>query len=98
VAKQWKDPAAAQALLDACGETLRALEPWDEATMEPAMRALAESKGVGAGKLLQPLRVALVGSAASPGIFEVMALLGRERTLARIARAVAHLQGMRAGA
>lgn len=98
VAKQWKDPAAAQALLEACGETLRTLEPWDEATMEPAMRALAESKGVGAGKLLQPLRVALVGSAASPGIFEVMALLGRERTLARIARAVAHLQGMRAGA
>jgi len=98
VAKQWKDPAAAQALLEACGETLRTLEPLDEATMEPAMRALAESKGVGAGKLLQPLRVALVGSAASPGIFEVMALLGRERTLARIARAVAHLQGMRAGA
>ena len=98
VAKQWKDPALAQSLLEACGETLRALEPWDEATMEPAMRALAESKSVGAGKLLQPLRVALVGSAASPGIFEVMALLGRERTLARIVRAVAHLQGLGAGA
>lgn len=98
VGKQWKDPAAAQVLLEACGETLHTLEPFDEATMEPAMRALAEAKGVGAGKLLQPLRVALVGSAASPGIFEVMALLGRERTLARVARAVAHLQGMRAGA
>jgi glutamyl-tRNA synthetase len=98
VAKQWKDPAATQALLEACSETLDALEPWDEATMEPAMRALAEAQGVGAGKLLQPLRVALVGSAASPGIFEVMALLGRERTLARVTRAVAHLQGMRAGA
>jgi glutamyl-tRNA synthetase len=93
VAKQWKDPALAQSLLTACGDTLRTLEPFDEATMEPAMRALAESKGVGAGKLLQPLRVALVGSAASPGIFEVMALLGRERTLARIDRAVAHLGG-----
>jgi glutamyl-tRNA synthetase len=97
VAKQWKDAALAQSLLAACRETLAALEPWDEGTMEPAMRALAEQKGVGAGKLLQPLRVALVGSAASPGIFEVMALLGRQRTLARITRAEAQLQGMIAG-
>ena len=65
--------------------------------MEEQLRALAEKQGVGAGKLLQPLRVALVGSSASPGIFEVMALLGRERTLARITRAEAHLQGMIAG-
>jgi len=97
VAKQWKDAALAQSLLAACRESLTALASWDEAAMEPTMRALAEAKGVGAGKLLQPLRVALVGSAASPGIFEVMALLGRERTLARIARAEAHLQGMIAG-
>lgn len=97
VAKQWKDAALAQSLLAACRESLTALEPWNEATMEPTMRALAEAKGVGAGKLLQPLRVALVGSAASPGIFEVMALLGRERTLSRIARAEAHLQRMIAG-
>jgi glutamyl-tRNA synthetase len=97
VAKQWKDATVAQSMLAACRESLAALEPWDEAAMEPVMRALAEQKGVGAGKLLQPLRVALVGSSASPGIFEVMALLGRERTLARIARAEAHLQGMLAG-
>lgn len=93
VAKQWKDAAVAQSLLAACRETLATLDPWDEVAMEPGMRSLAERKGVGAGKLLQPLRVALVGSAASPGIFEVMALLGRERTLARIARADAYLQG-----
>lgn len=98
VAKHWKDPAAAEALLAGCRETLTANGDWSEATLETELRGLAERRGVGAGKLLQPLRVALVGSAASPGIFEVMVLLGRERTLARIARAEAQLQGMRAQA
>ncbi len=97
VAKQWKDPAAAGSLLGSAGDALTGLADWSEPAMEERLRALAESLGVGAGKLLQPLRVALVGSAASPGIFEVMALLGRERTLARIARAQVHLSGLIAG-
>ncbi|MBX3175242.1 MAG: glutamate--tRNA ligase [Gemmatimonadaceae bacterium] len=91
VAKQWKDAAAATGHLAAAREALVSLEPFDESSIEVAMRALAESRGVGAGKLLQPLRVALVGSAASPGIFEVMVLLGREACVSRIARAVSYL-------
>lgn len=97
VAKQWKDPVVAAGHLGAARGSLAALDEWSEAAIEAAMRALAEARGVGAGKLLQPLRVALVGSAASPGIFEVMVLLGRDRTLARIARAESQLATLSAG-
>ncbi len=90
VAKQWKDRAEASRLLSAAGDRLTRVA-WDAETMEGEMRGLAESLGVGAGKLLQPLRVALVGSAASPGMFDVLLLLGRERTQARIGRAIAFL-------
>ena len=96
VAKQWKDPAAVRPLLAAVRETLEAHLDWNPVMMEEAMRALADAKGVGAGKLLQPLRVALVGTAASPGIFDVMVLLGRDRTLRRIAAAEARLAEMAA--
>jgi glutamyl-tRNA synthetase len=88
VAKQWmKDPAGADALLAAAHEALAALPAWESAAMEPALRAVAETRGVGAGKLFQPLRVALTGVAATPGIFDVLELLGRDRSLARIDRA-----------
>jgi glutamyl-tRNA synthetase len=94
VAKQWKEPAVVLPLLAGTRETLAALGPWEPAPMEEALRALAEAKGVGGGKIFQPLRVALTGLTVSPGIFDVMVMLGRERTLARIAQAEAHLQGM----
>jgi glutamyl-tRNA synthetase len=62
--------------------------------LEEALRALAERIGFGdkAGKVFQPLRVALTGLAASPGIFDVLQMLGRERALARIDDAVAFLR------
>ncbi len=96
VAKQWKDPAATLALMTALRETLEAAPDWDPVALEESMRTLAEAKGVGAGKLLQPLRVALVGVAASPGIFDVLLLLGRERSIARVAAAERRLQEMAA--
>jgi glutamyl-tRNA synthetase len=97
VAKQWKDPAAVLPLLVATRETLTSLADFTPAPMEDALRQLAERMGVGGGKIFQPLRIALTGLAVSPGIFDVMVMLGRERTLSRIARAEAHLQGMIAG-
>jgi glutamyl-tRNA synthetase len=62
--------------------------------MGEALRGLAERLGYGdkAGKLFQPMRVALTGLAASPGIFDVLVVLGRERSLARIDDAVAFLR------
>ena len=92
VAKHWrKDPAQARALLAAARDALAALAQWDAAAMEPALRDAAAAAGVGAGRLFQPLRVALTGSAASPGMFDVLALLGRDRALARVDAALAQL-------
>jgi glutamyl-tRNA synthetase len=54
------------------------------AALEPAIRGLAEARGVKAGVLIHPTRVAVTGRAESPGIFEVLELLGRDRVLARI--------------
>ena len=60
------------------------LTEWDEAELERFVRTFAEGEGVGLGKIAQPMRAALTGSHASPGIFAVMAALGREETVARL--------------
>jgi glutamyl-tRNA synthetase len=91
VAKQWKDRAATGEVLLAIRDTLARISSWEPDVMEASLRALAEQRGVGAGKLFQPLRVALTGSAASPGIFDVLVLLGRERSLARIDESVIYI-------
>jgi glutamyl-tRNA synthetase len=58
--------------------------PWDQAALEAAVRAFADANGLKLGAVAQPLRAALTGSLASPGIFEVMEVLGRDETLARL--------------
>jgi glutamyl-tRNA synthetase len=99
VAKQWKDRPATAELLAAIGSALAGVPAWESAAMEEALRALAERLGFGekAGKLFQPLRVALTGLGVSPGIFDVLLMLGRERSLARIDAAVAWLSGPAGG-
>jgi glutamyl-tRNA synthetase len=91
VSKQWKDRDAAVNLLSATRDRLATAE-WSPTAMEDALRQLAESLGTSAGKLFQPLRVALTGLTASPGIFDVLETLGRERSLSRIDAAVAYLR------
>jgi glutamyl-tRNA synthetase len=93
VAKQWKDRPATAELLGAVRERLAELRSWTPDAMEQALRSLAEGRGVAAGKLLQPLRVALTGVSVSPGIFDVLTLLGRERSLQRISQALVSLNG-----
>jgi glutamyl-tRNA synthetase len=90
VAKHWKDATATAEQLHACRD-LAASAAWDAASLEAEFRQLAERRGVGAGKLFQPLRVALTGTAESPGIFDVLLILGRDRVLARLDAAVARL-------
>jgi glutamyl-tRNA synthetase len=94
VAKQWKDRPATAELLTAVRERLAELASWTPDAMEQALRALAQGRGVAAGKLFQPLRVALTGLSVSPGIFDVLALLGRERSLQRISQALVRLNGV----
>jgi glutamyl-tRNA synthetase len=69
-------------------ETLAAVEPFDQDQVERALSALVEELDVKPGKLYQPIRVAISGKTVSPGIFESVALLGRDETLARIDRAL----------
>jgi len=91
VAKTWKDPKAAHEVLAATRAALADAKPWDAASLEGELRTFAESRGIAAGKLFQPLRLALTGVTASPGIFDVLVLLGRERSLARLDAALAWL-------
>jgi len=97
VAKHWKEPGL---LVERFSRLIAALEgvtDWDEATIESAIREFAAQEGIGAGKLIHPLRIALTGVSASPGIFSVMTLLGRDRVVARIRSAIGILAEMGAG-
>ena len=64
---------------------LGAENDWTSEGLEASLKSLAEELGLGLGKLAQPLRSALTGQTTSPGIFDVLVLLGREESLARIA-------------
>jgi glutamyl-tRNA synthetase len=88
VAKHWKDPLTVADRLQRLHADFAALTEWTEGALEEALRRRAEAEGVGAGKLIHPLRVALTGAAASPGIFDVALLLGRDRVMTRIQAAI----------
>ena len=77
--------------LEAVREELADLEPFDVKHIEQALRGLVERLGVKPKEVFQPLRVAIAGSTISPGIFESVAALGREQTLARVDEALARL-------
>ncbi len=75
---------APEGLLASVTDRLRALPTWSQETVEAAVREESEAAGVGLGKLAQPLRAALTGRTVSPGIFDVLLLLGRDTSLARL--------------
>ena len=74
-----------RAILAATHKRLVALAKWDVESLEAAIRDVADASGAKLGKIAQPLRAALTGRTTSPGIFDVLALLGRDESLARIA-------------
>jgi glutamyl-tRNA synthetase len=84
--------AKAAALLDEAGRgrlaaiapSLATVQPWSQDALEATVRAFAEETGAKLGQVAQPLRAALTGRATSPGLFDVMAVLGRDECLARI--------------
>jgi glutamyl-tRNA synthetase len=86
------DAAAAEQLtpesranVGAFAAILSGLADWSVPAIDAAARAFAEARSLKLGKVAQPLRAALTGRTVSPGIFEVMVLIGREETLARLA-------------
>jgi glutamyl-tRNA synthetase len=74
----------AGALLGQIAERLKAESDWTSEALEASLKAMAEELGLGLGKLAQPLRASLTGQTTSPGIFDVLVLLGRDESLARI--------------
>jgi glutamyl-tRNA synthetase len=79
--------------LKALSSRLSEVEPFTHAKMEEAARALAAETGVGLGSLAQPARLALTGSLASPPLFEVIEVLGRETALRRMAAFADRVEG-----
>jgi glutamyl-tRNA synthetase len=86
--KSWKDRAQAKQILEATHESLSQTSEWTPEALEASLRGLAEAKGIAAGKVFQPLRVALTGLGVSPGIFEVLVMQGRDLALKRVAQAI----------
>ena len=91
-AAKFLTPAAAP-VLQKLLVLLEALPEFTKYTAEDCFKRLVEAEGMKMGQLAQPVRVALTGRTASPGLFEVMEILGRERTLLRLRRAIEQAAG-----
>ena len=89
--KLWAAPETRDLLL-ALADRLEPLAPFDPPAIEPVVRALADERAVKATVLMQAVRLAVSGSSSSPGLFEMMALVGREAVVTRLRRAAAHLE------
>jgi glutamyl-tRNA synthetase len=90
VAKHLSTPDLADHI-DVLREGLSGADPFDAAETERVLRAVAAERGVKAGALIHATRVAVTGRTTSPGLFDVLALLGRTRTLARLTQLSAFL-------
>ena len=95
------DPKAAEKFLtpeiaplfEEIAREFRSLPEFTPAAIEPVLHRLAEKRGAKLGKVAQPVRVALTGGTVSPGIFEVMDVLGRDEVIRRLSRAMASIRG-----
>ena len=86
IRKVWKDDVAS--LLRDLSSSLASVEPFTAGEIEPVLKNLTESREIGFGKLMNPLRLSLVGSNIGPGLMDIMEVLGKEEVLQRINRAL----------
>jgi glutamyl-tRNA synthetase len=93
-AKKFFKPETAD-VLSMLGEQLGALPDLAQKTQEDAFKKVMDATGLGFGKIAQPVRLALTGTPVSPGIFEVIEVLGKTRVLARLKAAVEFIESMR---
>jgi glutamyl-tRNA synthetase len=82
----------AEPALKAIGQRIASLENWEPEHLDEAIHAVADELGVNMGKIAQPLRVALAGTGVSPSIEKTLWLVGRERSLQRIERAISFIR------
>ena len=94
----YDEAAARKRWTPASGELLReilpkigAVEPFEAGALEGVVKAFAEGKGIATGDLIHPLRLAVSGVGRGPGLFEMLAVLGREAVVRRVGRAIAEL-------
>ena len=86
MAKRWKTDTGP--LVRDYADRLAEAPAFDAASTEALLRALADANGVGAGQLIHPVRLAVTGVTAGPGLFETLELVGRDATVRRLRRAV----------
>jgi glutamyl/glutaminyl-tRNA synthetase len=87
--ERWLDEGGRETLAEV-GDALASVDPFEQPQIEAALAGVIERRAAKPREVYQPLRVALTGTTVSPGIFESVALLGREQTLKRIAHALGH--------
>jgi len=75
-------------LLEQAAATLAAVEPFEPAALEAACKGIVEAAGLKIGDLIHPIRVAITGKAVGPGLYDCLAILGREKSLTRIHKAL----------
>ena len=91
MAKRLKPEGTAE-LLEEIATAIEALPDFSIEAMEACIRAMGEAKGTGMGPLVHPIRVAVSGKTEGPGLFEMLWLLGRERSLGRLRGVAAKLR------
>ena len=84
--------AAALEPLQMLTTKLRSLENFSQSDLENVFKAVMAESGLKLGKIAQPVRVALTGKTASPGIFEIMVILGKERVIPRLSKAIRFIE------
>lgn len=90
-AKNWKEDTAA--LLEQVKTVLANQADFTSLAIEEAVKAWITASGVGMGKVMQPLRLSLVGALKGPHLFDIIELIGKEAALARISSAITHFEG-----
>lgn len=90
-ARKVLKPVAVEALETLIRE-LEVLDPFTEKSLEEAFKRVMDQTGLKLGKIAQPVRVALTGKTASPGIFEVVEIIGKEKVIARLQKAIEYIR------
>jgi glutamyl-tRNA synthetase len=86
--KQRLEKPGVRGLLEAFVRALETVEPFDPPALEAALKGVVEAAGVKVGDLVHAVRVAVTGKTVGPGLYDCLAILGRDATLERIARAL----------
>ena len=90
-ARKFLKPAVLDALQLLLSQ-LQALESFSEKNLEAAFTAVMDQTGLKLGKIAQPVRVALTGRTASPGIFEVAAIIGKDKVMSRLRKSIQYIE------